>query len=40
MRIIATDRLRLEPQVATHAEEMFRVLADPAIYERLMVREA
>jgi RimJ/RimL family protein N-acetyltransferase len=33
MRIIATDRLRLEPQVATHAEEMFLVLADPAIYE-------
>jgi RimJ/RimL family protein N-acetyltransferase len=25
--------LRLEPQVATHAPEMFQVLSDPAIYE-------
>ncbi|HET9950326.1 MAG TPA: GNAT family N-acetyltransferase [Candidatus Eisenbacteria bacterium] len=33
MRVIATDRLTLEPQVASHAEEMFRVLSDPAIYE-------
>src|SRR3990172_3184843 len=33
MRAIATGRLSLEPQVATHAEEMFGVLSDPAIYE-------
>ena len=33
MRAIATSRLSLEPQVAAHAEEMFRVLDDPAIYE-------
>lgn len=33
MRAISTERLRLEPQAATHAEEMFRVLNDPAIYE-------
>jgi RimJ/RimL family protein N-acetyltransferase len=25
--------LTLEPQIAAHAEEMFRVLSDPAIYE-------
>lgn len=33
MRTIATARLALEPQVAAHADEMFVVLADPAIYE-------
>jgi len=33
MRMIATSRLTLEPQVAAHAEEMFGVLSDPAIYE-------
>ena len=33
MTAIVTERLSLEPQVAAHAEEMFRVLADPAIYE-------
>lgn len=33
MRAIATARLSLEPQVTAHAEEMFRVLGDPAIYE-------
>ena len=33
MRSIATDDLRLEPQVAAHAEEMFVVLGDPAIYQ-------
>lgn len=33
MRVIATDDLTLEPQVAAHAAEMFAVLADPAIYE-------
>src|SRR2546430_10721018 len=33
MRMIATSRLTLEPQVAAHAEEMFVVLSDPAIYE-------
>ena len=33
MHVIATNRLTLEPQVAAHAEEMFRVLGDPAIYE-------
>jgi len=31
MRMIATSRLTLEPQVAGHAEEMFGVLSDPAI---------
>jgi [ribosomal protein S5]-alanine N-acetyltransferase len=30
---INTARLRLEPQVAAHAKEMFAVLSDPAIYE-------
>jgi RimJ/RimL family protein N-acetyltransferase len=29
---IATARLTLEPQVAAHADEMFAVLSDPAIY--------
>lgn len=33
MRILRTPRLVLEPQVAAHAEEMFEVLGDPAIYE-------
>lgn len=33
MRALRTDRLTLEPQVAAHAEEMFVVLSDAAIYE-------
>jgi hypothetical protein len=33
MRTLATDRLHLEPQLAAHADEMFVVLSDPAIYE-------
>lgn len=33
MRVLETDRLRLEPQLATHADEMFAVLSDPALYE-------
>jgi [ribosomal protein S5]-alanine N-acetyltransferase len=33
MHVIRTSRLTLEPQVAAHAEEMFRVLSDAAIYE-------
>ena len=33
MRSLETPRLLLEPQVTTHADEMFRVLSDPAIYE-------
>lgn len=33
MRVITTGSLTLEPQVAAHAEEMFVVLSDPAIYE-------
>lgn len=33
MRRVATDTVVLEPQVAGHAEEMFAVLSDPAIYE-------
>ncbi len=33
MRILAPARLTLEPQLASHAEEMFHVLSDPAIYE-------
>jgi len=33
MRVIKTARLTLEPQIAAHAEEMFLVLSDPAIYE-------
>ena len=32
MRAIATANLTLEPQTAAHAEEMFAVLSDPAIY--------
>jgi hypothetical protein len=33
MRLIQTGSLTLEPQTAAHAEEMFAVLSDPAIYE-------
>lgn len=33
MRSIATPNVLLVPQVADHADEMFRVLGDPAIYE-------
>jgi [ribosomal protein S5]-alanine N-acetyltransferase len=33
MRHIDAGSLRLEPQCAAHADEMFRVLSDPAIYE-------
>ena len=33
MRTITAPPYVLEPQVAAHAEEMFAVLADPAIYE-------
>lgn len=33
MRTLAASRCRLEPQVGSHASEMFEVLSDPAIYE-------
>jgi RimJ/RimL family protein N-acetyltransferase len=33
MRTIAAGNVVLEPQVAAHAQEMFVVLGDPAIYE-------
>jgi predicted GNAT superfamily acetyltransferase len=33
LHAISTPRLRLEPQAVAHAEEMFAVLSDPAIYE-------
>ena len=33
MRVLETPRLTLEPQVVAHAEELFVVLCDPAIYE-------
>lgn len=33
MQTIYTDRLTLEPQIAAHADAMFIVLSDPAIYE-------
>jgi len=33
MRELRTRRLVLEPQVEAHAEAMFELLADPAIYE-------
>lgn len=33
MHVIETAGLRLEPQTAAHAAEMFAVLGDPAIYE-------
>ena len=32
MRVIESGDLRLEPQAVGHAEEMFAVLSDPAIY--------
>lgn len=33
MNVIEAGGIRLEPQVAAHADEMFVVLSDPAIYE-------
>jgi RimJ/RimL family protein N-acetyltransferase len=33
MHVIEAGSLTLEPQTAAHAEEMFAVLSDPAIYE-------
>jgi [ribosomal protein S5]-alanine N-acetyltransferase len=33
MRALQTPRLQLEPQLALHAQDMFAVLSDPAIYE-------
>lgn len=33
IRPLETPRLALEPQLAAHADEMFIVLSDPAIYE-------
>ena len=33
MRVVEAGNLRLEPQTAQHAIEMFAVLSDPAIYE-------
>lgn len=33
IRVLTTARLVLAPQRATHAEEMYAVLTDPAIYE-------
>lgn len=33
MRTIETGRLTLEPQTAAHADAMFAVLSDPAIYQ-------
>ena len=33
LRTLFTSRCTLEPLVAAHAPEMFRVLSDPAIYE-------
>jgi RimJ/RimL family protein N-acetyltransferase len=33
MRAINTNSFTLEPQVAAHAEDMFVVLSDPAIYQ-------
>ena len=33
MRVVEAGNLRLEPQTAQHAAEMFAVLSDPAIYE-------
>lgn len=32
MRVLENTLVRLEPQVAGHAEQMFEVLGDPAIY--------
>lgn len=33
MRTVHADRVLLEPQTAAHADDMFVVLSDPAIYE-------
>jgi [ribosomal protein S5]-alanine N-acetyltransferase len=33
MQRIVAEGLSLEPQVVAHAEEMFVVLSDPAIYQ-------
>ena len=33
MRTLVTPRLVLEPQTAAHADEMYAVLCDPAIYQ-------
>jgi RimJ/RimL family protein N-acetyltransferase len=33
VRVVEATGLTLEPQTATHADEMFAVLSDPAIYE-------
>jgi len=33
MRVIETPSLTLVPQTVAHAEEMFVILSDPAIYE-------
>ena len=33
MRILHASKCTLEPQIEAHAEEMFEVLSDPAIYE-------
>ena len=33
MKVLRTPDLTLEPQLAAHADEMFVVLSDPAIYE-------
>jgi ribosomal-protein-alanine N-acetyltransferase len=32
LRVIATPRLELDPQLALHADEMFALLQDPALY--------
>jgi RimJ/RimL family protein N-acetyltransferase len=33
MQVIEAGRFTLEPQVAAHAEQMFAILSDPAIYQ-------
>jgi RimJ/RimL family protein N-acetyltransferase len=33
VRVVEDERVVLEPQTVAHAEEMFQVLSDPAIYE-------
>jgi hypothetical protein len=33
MHVIETSALKLEPQVAGHAEEMPAILSDPALYQ-------
>lgn len=33
MRVVESARLRLEPQIVGHAEALFELLCDPAIYE-------